>query len=80
MNTLSSILNQSSIGETGYLMLLSINQGTIMSHPNNEFIGKQFTEISPKLEKLKEENLSNNFLDYKFEGHDKFLYYNYLPE
>lgn len=80
MNTLSSILNQSSIGETGYLMLLSRNQGTIMSHPNNEFIGKQFTEISPKLEKLKEENLSNNFLDYKFEGHDKFLYYNYLPE
>lgn len=52
MNTLSSILNQSSIGETGYLMLLSRNQGTIMSHPNNEFIGKQFTEISPKLEKL----------------------------
>jgi methyl-accepting chemotaxis protein len=51
-----------------------------MSHPNNEFIGKQFTEISPKLEKLKEQNLSNNFLDYKFEGHDKFLYYNYLPE
>ena len=80
MNTLSSILNQSSIGETGYLMLLSRNQGTIMSHPNNEFIGKQFTEISPKLEKLKEENLSNNFLDYKFEGQHKFLYYNYLPE
>lgn len=80
MNTLSSILNQSNIGETGYLMLLSKSQGTIMSHPNNEFIGKAFTDISPKLEKLKAEDLTNSFLDYNFQGEKRFLYYNCIPE
>lgn len=80
MNTLSGILNQSNIGETGYLMLLSRSQGTIMSHPNNEFIGKAFTEISPTLEELKGDGLSDSFLDYNFQGESRFLYCNYIPE
>lgn len=80
MNLLNDMLNQNKIGESGYLMLLSKKEGTIMSHPQNELIGKKFTELNPKFDVLKKENLTKGYIDFSLDGKKRFIYYNYVPE
>lgn len=80
MNLLNDMLNQNKIGESGYLMLLSKKEGTIMSHPQNDFVGKKFIELSESFFKLNEKDLTSGFLDYFLKGENKFLYYSYIPE
>lgn len=80
MNLLNDILNQNKIGENGYLMLLSKKEGTIMSHPQNNLIGKKFIDLNEKFSKFNQENLSKGFIDYSLNSTQSFLYYSYIPE
>jgi diguanylate cyclase (GGDEF) domain len=76
------LLNKIEIGDTGYAILLN-QDGTIVYHPNLNFIGNKIT--SKKLSNLVEDYLiddisQNNSFVYKYAGHKKAFGYCILPE
>lgn len=68
LNMLSSFVNSTSLGESGYVALLD-SQGIVLSHPKAELLGSNLGD-KPFIKQVLAEK--TGFISYEFEGVNKF--------
>ncbi len=64
------------VGKTGYAFIIDGREGRLISHPNNDLIGKKLTEVVPSFNQLLNGTWdSTKPFEYIFENKEKFLSY-----